>query len=526
MRRSRRLNSDELGATGEPKFQSLCADAKLICNKSQRDRTGWDFIVEFPFDPTPESVPLDKRSAPISCHFQTKTMWEQSDTFKMRLSSAERLAKEVKPSFIYVLRINDELELHDAFLIHIIGSPLAAILKKLRAEESTGNRKRINKKCISMTVTKYGQKLAPTGVALRAALVSLCDSNPHRYVDSKRRQMEELGFTFPAYTTEMTLHLADQDELIDFFLGLKPHVEVSDVKTREARFGIDLPSEPTFLSGGKLSLDLQSNFRCVITYRQEKLARPSLFEGSIVFAPPAIVGQSAALFKTDFFNMRYVHNAIDFQSSIDVTRAHRCSLDQWRGFFNMSCGLAKGIGEFSIKADGFPSSLKFRVRQPTTGGMDSNFCKSFIGVLESLIRISEAAGLSSDFHPSFEEIRLKTNHILTLDTMLLGHFDRVTSIRMLSEPHMNVTSALTVDMAYVNSLTIGPRTIGYAVRTEMVATPIDDAIEWTSSKRTFYEMSSLDGSKEHFEQYAASMRTAMGVNGLLIPGNAANQWSN
>ena len=47
----RRLNSDELGEKGESRFQEFCVDEKLTCNKSSRDRTGWDFLVEFPFEP-------------------------------------------------------------------------------------------------------------------------------------------------------------------------------------------------------------------------------------------------------------------------------------------------------------------------------------------------------------------------------------------------------------------------------------------------------------------------------------------
>src|SRR5215211_3453231 len=54
------LNSDELGEKGQHRFAELCEDAKLTCNPSQRDRTGWDFIVEFPFDPPTRNLRIER----------------------------------------------------------------------------------------------------------------------------------------------------------------------------------------------------------------------------------------------------------------------------------------------------------------------------------------------------------------------------------------------------------------------------------------------------------------------------------
>ena len=131
----RALSSDPLGAKGESRFQEICEDAGLICNKATRDRTGWDFIVEFQFEAPGEAYSLDNRAVPISCHVQVKTVLTTStDRFKVRLSSAERLAKELKPAFICVLKVKG-VEFIEAYLIHIIDKPLERILKRLREAE-------------------------------------------------------------------------------------------------------------------------------------------------------------------------------------------------------------------------------------------------------------------------------------------------------------------------------------------------------------------------------------------------------
>src|SRR5205809_6637408 len=99
------LDSDPQGAKGESRFQEICEDAGLICNKSTRDRSGWDFIVEFQFGDAEDPSPLDSRTPPLSCHVQVKTLRAENDRFRMRLSSAERLAKEIKPAFVYVFKV-------------------------------------------------------------------------------------------------------------------------------------------------------------------------------------------------------------------------------------------------------------------------------------------------------------------------------------------------------------------------------------------------------------------------------------
>ncbi len=86
------LTPDELGEKGESHFKEICADAQLICNKSDRDRdrAGWDFIVDFPFIDQ-EELSLDKRIAPPSCHIQVKTVYASTKSVRLKLNMAERL---------------------------------------------------------------------------------------------------------------------------------------------------------------------------------------------------------------------------------------------------------------------------------------------------------------------------------------------------------------------------------------------------------------------------------------------------
>ncbi|MHC6157008.1 hypothetical protein ACVSQB_35225 [Bradyrhizobium elkanii] len=163
------LNADELGKKGEARFSEICSDTKLVRNPSvDHDRTGWDYIVEFEQQAPNGRETLDTRRSPLSAHVQVKTMWNRNDEFRMRLSAAERLAKEPKPAFVYVFKVNDKLDFVSAYVVHILDGNLATILKRLRKEQAKGTKShQINKKYISFKASTSGRKIEPTGAALR-----------------------------------------------------------------------------------------------------------------------------------------------------------------------------------------------------------------------------------------------------------------------------------------------------------------------------------------------------------------------
>jgi hypothetical protein len=194
------LNADELGEKGQAHFREICADAKLICNSSDRDRTGWDFIVEFPFG-TAVPVSLEDRATPLSCHVQVKTLYEKTDRFAMRLSSAERLAKEMKPSFVYVFKVNESLEFTGAYLVHFIDEPLGRILKRLRKEDLTPSAA-LNRKTITMSASALGLSLPPSGEALRNAMERFCGADVHDYAAKKSKQLKKTWIRRPSFRSK------------------------------------------------------------------------------------------------------------------------------------------------------------------------------------------------------------------------------------------------------------------------------------------------------------------------------------
>ena len=92
--------------------------------------TGRDRHVEFPFVQPTGHITYDTRPAPLACYVQIKTLVDddehalQDAPLGCRASSK----KQTKPAFVCILRMNDQREFVDLYLLHLYESDSAAIL--------------------------------------------------------------------------------------------------------------------------------------------------------------------------------------------------------------------------------------------------------------------------------------------------------------------------------------------------------------------------------------------------------------
>jgi len=345
------LPINELGEKGESRFKEICADAQLICNKSDRDLAGWDFIVDFPFRDAGQET-LDGRQGPISCHVQVKTLFETSNRFQMRLSSAERLAKEKKPSFVYVLRVNEDLDFVDSFLIHLLDEPLAVILKRLRRERALSGVPKINEKKITIPVNKNSVRFKPTGKDLRAAFESACGVDMDAYISKKSGQLQNLGFDEKRHQLNATLHLGSDEEIVDAFLGIKANIPVSNVQAFETRFGIKLPDK-NLHGSGVLNINPNPADSCLISFQRSALEVPAVFTGEMFYPPiPGLSSEKVKiLIKSDFFTIELKRSNLRV-SSVDGG-SHRHAPLEWLKYWNAAHMLA----EVLVRDEYYPENI-------------------------------------------------------------------------------------------------------------------------------------------------------------------------
>jgi hypothetical protein len=402
------LNSDELGEKGQARFKEICADAKLICNQSDRDRTGWDFIVEFPFEtPMGLPAPLEARKTPLSCHVQVKTLLEKNDRFQLRLSSAERLAKELKPAFIYVFKMNNRLEFTGSFLIHVLDEPLGKVLRRLRKEDAARN-PAPNKKSISLSAKSDGQPIQPTGDALRNALISACGPDLHAYARRKADQLEKLGFEERPYQLRMTVR-ATLDDMVDVFLGLKKEVQASNLHSDQTRFDIKLPLPGLSGSDGKISIQPSPAGSCKIVVRSGPLSPAATFTGKVFM--PAIPGLPLEHLKvridTDLFSMIVTHNGMTIETHQNIPSQTPAT---WASYWQLVLSMSIGKSTVEITPDFLPTSSTLEVG-PTGGPVDLDAARNMLALCQQLSEVLRFSGVPDDSKFTMETMFANANQI-------------------------------------------------------------------------------------------------------------------
>ena len=279
--KNRPLDSDKLGQAGERRFAELCALGRLIAPDSSReDKMGWDFHVEFPHSPQRGEVAFDARTKMPDMKIQVKTIWSDRSSVDVKLTAAERLASWNYPSFIVILRMNEDLNYKDAYIIHLLGENLALILRALRKAEATGSLS-IKSKTIRFGI-KHGVKIAVNGAELVAALREALGSTPDDYVLNKREQWKSLGFAPRPIAISFTLKPANKTETLDFLLGLK-EARVDNFHSESTRFGITIPHLPKQAATIMISPNSLGECEIVVVTSRSKKRRVS-FTGELYAA--------------------------------------------------------------------------------------------------------------------------------------------------------------------------------------------------------------------------------------------------
>ena len=519
-KRSGLPNSDELGEKGQSRFRELCADAKLVCNSSDRDLAGWDFIVEFPFQKVAAFSSLDKRGAPISCHVQVKTMWNTNDRFKLRLSSAERLAKEVKPSFVYVLKVDDELNFTAAYLIHVLDDPLAAILKRLRQKEANAADLPINKIFISMGAEANGKELRPTGADLKAALVEACGQDPHSYIRKKQTQIVELGFDSQAFEMTATFHAATKEEYLEAFLGLRS-VQISDFQSFDRRFGIKLPITPSDVSG-TIEIKPQPDDQCMVTFVKSDVEKhkPIVFLGELYFLKPPIAqpGDRELLVTTESFRLRISLDGSMTRGKFIVDGKQfeqgKLTPSKWRNLFDVGNGVAKGVGTFQIQPRNLAGPIVLDIRTPSLG-IDSKDFAQISRLCGTLGDIFNKMGLEEP-NVAIADITAAASHIVVLNAILSGRPENIGKFQFGTDIPENAREiGGTSIVALLNYLEIGETVIGYAIVADVASTVLEDVMLWKSTTLRSVDYQLLFNGVAAFDDYAERTRQSSGAVGVI-----------
>lgn len=519
---SRKLNSDELGSKGESRFPELCNDAGLIPNPSTRDRKGWDYIVDWKFT---DPGPLDSRPTPRSCLVQLKTVWTGAKTIKLRLSSLEHISKDLKPSFLFVLEVDDNLNFVGARVAHLEGALLGLVLEKLR--KATHDCKAANKVEIALPLARWFEPIAATGIAARAAFETAIGTDMGAYAVAKQRQLKELGFGKDRLTMTTSFQADDEEEILDAFLGLRKLSNVT-VETLETRFGLALPfPDKGKIEDGELEITPQPFDRCEIVGRDTGDGREFRFRGDVygLPAPMLTAGQFRLLARTPMFRL-LIGGKLGDKTSMKISlnleteqiAKMKVSAAEWGNLHGFLAALGRNQLELTVRIG--------KSEPPIVSAVTTQIDPATISQWAAGERAAAAAERALDaagwpaMKLSLQTLVEASKELELLDALINRPGDlSPMNFTMTPKPGTEaIAFGKSTETLYFGLIDLGRYFLVYVATIDLVPEPDGERIRWTGSNYQFRDVARIKATEPAYKRFITDTRRRTGIQGYFARG--------
>ena len=273
-----------LGPLGETEFTKLCLQVDLTIQKSQMDRTGWDFLVEFPWKPDNLS-PQDILPAPLECKIQVKSTNEQRKRESITLSNLHRLIKAKIPAFYCFIEFDGKPEPQAIYLVHVGKEIIEKTLKRIRELENKENGYQLNKHTLDITYGDADRLVDITGQSLKHEIEKHIPEGMEKYIENKNQLLKTLGFEDGRYQFNFTLASDDPiRDILDLSLGIRKELDIDNSIIHDKRFGILSKTPYIERDGGILSLKVEP-LEAELKFKEYKFSPGISFPANLYISP-------------------------------------------------------------------------------------------------------------------------------------------------------------------------------------------------------------------------------------------------
>ncbi|NYT41000.1 hypothetical protein HZY97_09555 [Sphingomonas sp. R-74633] len=476
-----------------------------MCNKSDRDRTGWDFRVEFPMAAGTGEL-LDQR-APKACQIQVKSTAGESGTrISARLSSIERLAKDVAPAAVVIFRMRPDGTALMGYLIHLIDDELGRVLHRLRRVEAAG-RTDVNHMTMSFDYHK-GIRFKPTPEGLRDALAALVAEQPGAYSDRKQSQLAHLGYEGGGIEADALIWVESKDQLIKMLSGLEP-LKPLQMQAYDRRFDIRVPYQGSLLDGvEEFAIQLPTVGACDIVMRNGPRRPAALFRCE-AFASPPLEGGPILVIKHRVLTAWFREDGLDVQTNGTFTEEGR-GLDEWVLLLRGLTYLASGTGTMELEF----RELRLPPMTVPAGGLDGPYLEQLPRLLEFVERWQSVLALAgttarADFAIGeiweADAVQMATDILLNPAPLARIEFDILEGAEG-EDP---------VEALYFDSIAFAGAAVSFAVKVILTR----EAPEHPRFASTRFELLDIRPGVTDLDAYGAELATANAVSILIDPKN-------
>lgn len=244
-----------VGRLGEGFFEQLCDDTPGVArNRSLVDERGWDFLVEFPTEPS-SLVPLDMQSPPFSAFVQVKSTETRSLSCRLKLSNALRFTLRPEPCFVVLFAYDPGgREPKKAYLRHFWSPLIEQAVEAVRKAQDQGH---TDLHTIRMSVT-FDKSHEVAFDELVGQIKEQITGIKGGYAREKSKLAHFSGHDsgLGPFGLEFDENVTD-DDLVDLALGLRSSVPLKRMAPHSKRFGVTLPLHSFEFGPGELSLEVK-----------------------------------------------------------------------------------------------------------------------------------------------------------------------------------------------------------------------------------------------------------------------------
>jgi hypothetical protein len=335
--------------SAEHYFAMLCTDAGVTCNRSSdEDIAGWDYILHFPIEPN-NILPMDEQPGAESALVQVKSINGHPFSVRIKLSNAQRMAKESLPYFI-VLVVGHEPD-RRVLARHFWVSEIESALKRVREAEASGQHDRLNRQRITFQLTDADDHTNDLLDWMQSTIRGISGD----YRSSKNEITKTIGFEKNCARVELSIS-GSRDEYVDWELGIGEQPAISSYTFSRERFGIAIPDQLLNAPGGTISVKPEGQ-PCLLTLRHQSAVAKITFAGRLYVSRIASNVTEDPTWRANFGNISITRRANQAIATFNFDFSERKKLQDLIGWVTVLSWPSSGNIDATILAGGVTLEL-------------------------------------------------------------------------------------------------------------------------------------------------------------------------
>lgn len=279
------MTTRDIGNMGERHFSAWCSSCGLSANRSEEDKTGWDFVVETPgADRIGERGLIDE--PPFECKVQIKATDAQDRHESIVLDKLWRLAVDPYPAFLIFIEYDKSSEAARVFIKHIDQELIRRVLKRIHEIEQSDKDNKYNQRTMRVRYDDIEPLARPYGETLADALIQHIPRGLASYVHEKREFAKTAGREEGGFTLHVTVSGEENIErMIEQSVGITTSYEITKVIGQQVRFGIKKKNPEFQHEGGLLEINSNHQFETFLRLQEDRFSPKHKFPVSCKFSP-------------------------------------------------------------------------------------------------------------------------------------------------------------------------------------------------------------------------------------------------